>query len=67
MGVVFNVDFPSWEELEKILKQHKGHEYNQWHHMLSEKQVIIDNPNIGQVLDTLKSFLDKELEIKYEP
>ena len=66
-GFIFNVDFPTWEDLEKILKQHKGQEYNQWHHILSEKQVIINEPNIDQILDTLKTFLDKELDIKYEP
>lgn len=66
-GVVFEVDWPIWEDLEKILKTHKGNEYNHWHHMLSEKQVVINKPNIEKVLDMLKVFLDKELEIKYEP
>ena len=66
-GVVFNVDFPVWNELEETLQQHKGHEYNEWHHMLSKKQVVINEPNIEKVLDMLKAFLDKELEIKYEP
>lgn len=66
-GVEFEVDWPILEDLEKILKTHKGNEYNHWHHMLSEKQVVINKPNIDKVLDTLKTFLDKELEIKYEP
>ena len=66
-GVVFNVDFPVWNELEETLQQHKGHEYNEWHHMLSKKQVVINEPNIEKVLDMLKDFLDKELGIKYEP
>lgn len=66
-GVAFEVDWPIWEDLEKILKTHKGNEYNHWHHMLSEKQVVINKPNIEKVLDMLKVFLDKELEIKYEP
>lgn len=66
-GVEFEVDWPIWKDLEKILKTHKGNEYNHWHHMLSEKQVVINKPNIDKVLDTLKTFLDKELEIKYEP
>lgn len=66
-GVVFEVDWPIWKDLEKLLKTHKGNEYNHWHHMLSEKQVVINKPNIEKVLDMLKVFLDKELEIKYEP
>ena len=66
-GIAFEVDWPIWEDLEKILKTHKGQEYNHWHHMLSEKQVVINEPNIDKMLDTLKTFLDKELEIKYEP
>ena len=66
-GVAFEVDWPIWKDLEKLLKTHKGNEYNHWHHMLSEKQVVINKPNIDKVLDTLKTFLDKELEIKYEP
>lgn len=66
-GLVFSVDFPTWEDLEKNLKQYKGQEYNQWHRMLSEKQVIFNDPNINKILDTLKLFLDKELDIKYEP
>lgn len=65
--VVFEVDWPIWKDLEKLLKTHKGNEYNHWHHMLSEKQVVINKPNIEKVLDMLKVFLDKELEIKYEP
>lgn len=66
-GVVFEVDWPIWKDLEKLLKTHKGNEYNHWHHMISEKQVVINKPNIEKVLDMLKVFLDKELEIKYEP
>lgn len=66
-GGEFEVDWPIWKDLEKVLKTHKGNEYNHWHHMLSEKQVVINKPNIDKVLDTLKTFLDKELEIKYEP
>ena len=40
-GVAFEVDWPIWKDLEKLLKTHKGNEYNHWHHMLSEKQVVI--------------------------